>query len=217
MPKSFLTAVAIEHDGHGDVTLRVGTRTVAWFSGEHKRGSMRKPFWEYSHDAAFWAYKGIRKASGEYVVNFATDLGVPREEARRVVNEALAHLGWPEVAAEERPSGGVLETTIVAVIADGYVDLRNTYPPGIYHVLHAPGVDLVAAIKAAAQEFVSTPEGQEYLETDVGSDTFNWGDAVVAIPPEILARHGIRALVVADLGCDVEVVDHDEALVETPR
>jgi len=106
MPKSFLTAVAIEHDGHGDVTLRVGTRTVAWFSGEHKRGSMRKPFWEYSHDAAFWAYKGIRKASGEYVVNFATDLGVPREEARQVVNEALAYLGWPEVKLSEKAEPG---------------------------------------------------------------------------------------------------------------
>jgi len=209
-------AVAIEHDGHGDVRVTVGDRVVATFSGERKRGRVRKPFWEYSHDAAVWACKGIRKATGEYVVGFAAGLGVPYEEARRVVNEALAHLGWPEVPAEEQPSGGVLETTIVAVIADGYVDLGNMYPPGIYHVLHAPGVDLVAAIKAAAQEFVSTPEGQEYLD-DVGSDTFNWGDAVVAIPPEILARHGIRALVVADLGGDAEVVDHDEALVETLR
>lgn len=99
--------MAIEHDGHGNVRVTVGDRVVARFSGERKRGGVRKPFWEYSHDAAVWACKGIRKATGEYVVRFATALGVRYEEARRVVNQALACLGWPEVDAEEQPSSEV--------------------------------------------------------------------------------------------------------------
>lgn len=122
----------------------------------------------------------------------------------------LRGLRIPRTVAEEKPSDNVRQTTIVALIAEGFI--REAHPPGIYRVYHDPGVDPVEAIKAAAQEFVVTPEGREYLSSDVGSDVFNWGDAVVSIPPEILAGHGVQGLVVEGLGRHVEVVNHDEAI-----
>ena len=122
----------------------------------------------------------------------------------------LRGLRIPRMVAEEDPSDDVRQTTIVALIAEGFI--REAHPPGIYRVYHDPGVDPVEAIKAAAQEFVVTTEGREYLASDVRSDVFNWGDAVMAIPPEILAQHGVQGLVVEDLGRNVEVVDHDEAI-----
>jgi len=95
------TAVVIEHNGHGDIVLAVGTQAVARFCGGRKYPRVRRPFWEYSAEAALWGRKGTRKASGKYVVDFAAGLGMPRAEALRVVNQALAYLGWPE-ATEER-------------------------------------------------------------------------------------------------------------------
>lgn len=103
-----------------------------------------------------------------------------------------------------------MRTIVVAVIIETWDEM---YPPSIYQVDHDPGVDPVEAIKAAAQEFVATPEGQEYLKTDVGSDAFNWGDAVVAIPLGTLARYGVYALEVQDLGNCV-VVNHDECIAD---
>lgn len=102
---------------------------------------------------------------------------------------------------------GTRVTTIVAEIAS------DGYPPSIYRVHHDDHADPVVAIRAAAREFVTTPEGQEYLGFAVGGDCFNWGDAVTAIPPETLDRYGIRALVVLDLGSDVVTVDHDECIL----
>ena len=91
----------LDHNGHGDVTLTVGTQTVARFSGERRYPRVHHPFWEYSAEAALWGRRGTRKASGKYVVDFAAGLGMPRAEALRVVNEALAYLGWP-AATEDR-------------------------------------------------------------------------------------------------------------------
>ena len=222
------TTVAIAHNGCGLVTLTVGVRAcpercpepvegrgrrvVAEFFGDRKAPYIRRPFREYSFESALGTRAGSRKVTGEHVVGFATGLGVSHEEARRVVNEALAYLGWTEVAGEGHPSGGVQATTIVALIAEGWVG--KAYPPGIYRVTHDPEADPVAAIKAAAREFVRTPDGREYLQTNVGGDRFNWGDAVVAIPPEILARHGVQTVIVEDVGLHVVVVDHDEGIVE---
>ena len=222
------TTVAIAHNGCGLVTLTVGVRAcpercpepvegrgrrvVAEFFGDRKVPYVRRPFREYSFESALGTGSGSRKVTGEHVVGFAADLGVSHEEARRVVNEALAYLGWPEVAGEEHPLGGIQVTTIVALIAEGWIG--EAYPPGIYRVLHDPEADPVAAIKAAAREFVNTPDGQQYLQTNVGGDRFNWGDAVVAIPPEILARHGVQTVVVEDVGPHVVVVDHDEGIAE---
>jgi len=224
----YTTTVAIAHNGYGLVTLTVGIRAcpeqgrracsergrrvVAEFFGDRKVPYIRRPFREYSFESALGTRSGSRKVTGEHVVGFATGLGVPHEEARRVVNEALAYLGWTEVAGEGHPSGGVQATTIVALIAEGWVG--KAYPPGIYRVLHDPEADPVAAIKAAAREFVRTPDGQQYLQTEVGGDRFNWGDAVAAIPPEILARHGVQTVVVEDVGSHVVVVDHDEGSAE---
>jgi len=185
---------------------------VAEFFGDRKAPYVRRPFREYSFESALGTRSGSRKVTGEHVVGFAADLGVSHEEARRVVNETLAYLGWPEVAEKEHPLDGIQVTTIVALIAEGQVG--KAYPPGIYRVLHDPKVDPVAAIKAAAQESVRTPDGQQYLQTNVGEGRFNWGDAVAAIPPEILARHGVQTAVVEGVGPHVVVVDHDEGIAE---
>jgi hypothetical protein len=102
-------------------------------------------------------------------------------------------------------------TTIAALILE---DLDcGGHPPGVYRVTHDTGVDPVTAIKAAAREFAATPEGQTYLSDEVGGDAFNWGDAVVALPPDVLARHGIQAFEAEELGNRVLVVDHDEGLI----
>ena len=102
-----------------------------------------------------------------------------------------------------------MKTTIVAVIIDGWP--RDMLQPGIYQVRHSLKVNPIEAIKAAAREFVATPEGQEYLESDVGSDVFNWGDAIAAIPIEILRRHNVQGFMPVGLG-NVVVVDHDEEI-----
>jgi len=107
------TTVAIEHDGLGNVTLAVGDQCkpgvhdhgmVARFCGEHKYPRTRRPFWAYTAETAPWTRRGTHKVDGEAVVAFAAGLGVPREEARRVVNETLAYLGWP-LLAEDAPPG----------------------------------------------------------------------------------------------------------------
>jgi hypothetical protein len=48
------------------------------------------------------------------------------------------------------------------------------------------------AVKAAALEFLQTPEGQAIADSNHGD--FNYGDAATEIPDEILARHGITQL-----------------------
>jgi hypothetical protein len=103
--------VAIAHNGYGLVTLTVGVRAcpeqgrrvVAEFFGDRKAPYLRHPFREYSFASALGTRAGSRKVTGEYVVDFATDLGVSEQEARRVVNGALACLGWPELARGEHP------------------------------------------------------------------------------------------------------------------
>jgi len=97
------TTVDIAHNGYGLVTLTVGVRVVAEFFGERKAPYLRRPFREYSFASALGTRSGSRKVTGEYVVDFATDLGVSEEEARRVVNQALAYLGWPKLTGGEHP------------------------------------------------------------------------------------------------------------------
>lgn len=101
--QSCTTTVAIAHNGCGLVTLTVGVRAVAEFFGDRKAPYVRCPFREYSFDSALATRSGSRKVTSERVVDVAASLGVPRQEARRVVNEALACLDWPEVAGEEHP------------------------------------------------------------------------------------------------------------------
>jgi len=97
------TTVAIAHNGYGLVTLTVGIRAVAEFFGDRKARYVRHPFREYSFASAMATRTGSRKVTGEYIVGFATDLGVSDEEACRVVNEALVCLGWPELVGGEHP------------------------------------------------------------------------------------------------------------------
>jgi hypothetical protein len=50
-------------------------------------------------------------------------------------------------------------------------------------------VEVVAALKAAADRYLGTSEGQSYLDASGG--TFNWYDAVAAVPQDILILQGI--------------------------
>lgn len=67
----------------------------------------------------------------------------------------------------------------------------NGVAHAVYHFFLYDEVDDVkAAIESAVAEFLPTPEGIDYLK-GIGWDTFNLGDAVVALPKDILVKHGI--------------------------
>lgn len=70
--------------------------------------------------------------------------------------------------------------------------------------------DVLGAIKAAAQDFVNTPDGMAYAES-INWD-FNWGDALQEIPDEILSSHGITALGHQDH--DVITVNNYEVILD---
>lgn len=105
----------------------------------------------------------------------------------------------------------LVRTMVVAYIVEG---LDTYYPPGVYAFWHKPGIDVQQAAHSAAEAFAATANGEEYAADELGGDRFNWGDAVTAIPSEIWEQFGIAQVDVLDLGPDVVVVDHDEALVE---
>ena len=102
-------------------------------------------------------------------------------------------------------------TVVIAYIVEGW---NKWLRPGIYTICHEPGLDVRKALKAAAAEYLQTPQGQGYRDYELGSDVFNWGDAVVAIPDEILQSQGIQQIRVEMENEDVLVVNHDEALVD---
>jgi hypothetical protein len=113
----------------------------------------------------------------------------------------------------ESGDGGtrLVRTVVVAYIVEGWDEWLR---PGVYTVHHVPGLDVRQAVKVAAAEYLQTPQGREYAHYELGSDVFNWGDAVVAIPDDILRRHGIHRIHVELENEEVLVVDHDEALVD---
>ncbi len=68
--------------------------------------------------------------------------------------------------------------------------------------------DPQAAMRAAVKEFLSTEEGKQIAEDNM--QDFNWGDAILHIPDELWAKHGLR--MVTHLTDNVIVVNHDENL-----
>ena len=69
-------------------------------------------------------------------------------------------------------------------------------------------LDVVAAIKAAAAEFVATPDGEKAIEEAKGD--FNYGDFVQNVPNSVCENHGFT---VVDTFATNLVVDHDERLI----
>lgn len=68
--------------------------------------------------------------------------------------------------------------------------------------------DPIAALRAAAAEFLSTDAGAEVLKSTNGA--FNWGDLADHLPgTEFPGRHGVLIL---DTFATELVVDHDEDL-----
>jgi len=86
----------------------------------------------------------------------------------------------------------------------------------VYIVVHEDEVDPVAAIGDAAQAFLDTPDGQAYYIANVAPDEFNWGDAVIAIPNDTLAAHGVLRFEPLEGEC-AAVVNHDQTLAWPPE
>jgi len=58
------------------------------------------------------------------------------------------------------------------------------------------GDDILDGIEAAAEEWLHSPEGQQFIaEEDMGEWGFDYANALQEIPTEILRKHGIRILV----------------------
>lgn len=71
-----------------------------------------------------------------------------------------------------------------------------------------PDVNPVDALRCAAREFISTPDGKKYVERENATD-YNWEDLVSSIPDEITERHGV---LITSASVTRYVVDHDERL-----
>lgn len=65
------------------------------------------------------------------------------------------------------------------------------------------------ALRNAVQEFLATEEGKKALEYT--TKDFNWGDAVVYVPEEIWAKHGLKFQEVKSV--DIKV-NQDEVLYD---
>lgn len=52
--------------------------------------------------------------------------------------------------------------------------------------------DAETAIRTAIKEFLSTPDGMDAMVDSC--DDFNWGDAIMYVPDEIWAKHGLRII-----------------------
>lgn len=77
------------------------------------------------------------------------------------------------------------------------------------------GEDALASFRNAAEEFISSDEGEKALLDTSGY--FNWGDAASYIPDEVYARHGLKELrssgEISYDGVDTLVVENDESLI----
>jgi len=98
------------------------------------------------------------------------------------------------------------ELTIVATIPD-------THEVVIYWVRANLDVDPVEAIKKAAKEYVSSPEGKKECKDD-NISAFNWGDAINHLPDDLLKRHGILSFNTIRDPRQCRLVDHDEELAK---
>lgn len=68
-------------------------------------------------------------------------------------------------------------------------------------------IDPEAAIRAAVQDFLRSPESETAQEYANGS--FNWGDAMSSVPNEFFERRGLHPASATSIDIEVE---HDEVL-----
>jgi hypothetical protein len=54
----------------------------------------------------------------------------------------------------------------------------------------ADGVDFEAALREAVAEFLKTEDGKQARLA--ACDDFNWGDAIMYVPDECWAKHGLK-------------------------
>lgn len=92
---------------------------------------------------------------------------------------------------------------------------RDYDTDGLYvnPLLVCRGISIKSAFKAAVKEFMETDEGKEYARGIYCS--FNYADALSAIPDEILEKHGI--VLVETPGNIVEVDENTNLLPERSR
>jgi len=91
-------------------------------------------------------------------------------------------------------------------VAEGeiYVDLYE------YDTQHGKRPEL--ALRAAAADFLATPEGKESIV--FSRNDWNWGDLTSYLPPKILKRYGLKKI---DQKPMLVEVDEDEVLIpKTP-
>lgn len=80
--------------------------------------------------------------------------------------------------------------------------------PIIWIVTHTCPIEaLESNLRAAVKAFLETPDGQAIIEENCGA--FNWGDAVIHIPTDILNSYEIVEIDRID---PVIELDHDEDL-----
>jgi hypothetical protein len=78
----------------------------------------------------------------------------------------------------------------LALIGDHKPACESTATLGtLSFVIADSDVEVIAALKATVDDYLGTTEGQSYLDASGG--TFNWYDAVAAVPQDILVLHGI--------------------------
>lgn len=97
-----------------------------------------------------------------------------------------------------------MQKTVIAKYHDG--SKENAL--GIVVESEEDGLDVIAAVKAAATEYVSTPRGEAAVAENSGD--FNYGDFANHVPDAICRKHGFS---VVDTFITELVVDHDERII----
>ena len=138
-------------------------------------------------------------ASGNAMIRAAKRLGVDALDlARRLVDGQIADL--IDSHCPVRDGGRIVRLTRVRPEEnEAYTDL---------FFVSQQVEDVEAALRAAVEEFLTTPEGREAVE-DTHHD-FNWGDAIVYVPDEIWGKHGLKLL--GEPNYETVFVDQDERL-----
>lgn len=70
------------------------------------------------------------------------------------------------------------------------------------------GLDVLHAMRLAAQEYCKTEAGQAEIQNNGGN--FNWGDFVNTVPNEICKKYGFKLV---DTFITEQIVDHNETLI----
>ena len=106
----------------------------------------------------------------------------------------------------DQNQGTMLETVIASCTGDP----SDKFALGIVirRQLSDQPFDALAAMRAAAADFLATDRGKAEIASNSGA--FNWGDFVNSVPDSFCKRHGftVEDTFVTDL-----LLDHDESLI----